>query len=471
MTRALHVPELDRTLVGRQVAIWEGTEDDGSPLKMSAADRAWHLRRMRGELPTPPPSPPPAPVAPGVGTELKELLASLGVTDTAGCSCTSRAAEMDRHGPAWCRANRGTIAGWLRDEAKARSWAERIAAGVRAVAAGVANPLDPYGSIVDEAVRRYDAKNPPPVEPRPKVVLPRDRRPVWMGGVLQIWVTRACDRSCYHCTQGSNFAGDPGSITVDQFAAACESLRDYFGVVGVFGGNPTLHPQFADLCRVMRETIPWERRGLWSNHPRGHGTVCAVTFNPAHSNLNVHQSKDAWDEFARDWSECRPYLKGLDADSRHAPPFVAMKDVIADEAERVRLIESCDVNQRWSALIGVFRGQLRAWFCELAGAQAMLHQHDLDYPDTGVPVTPGWWKSDRAAFAHQIDKHCHECGIPLRGHGALANTGPAEQVSATHAAVCRPKRPGRPVEPVVELVQLGTPLTRATDYLENGRVT
>src|SRR5690242_2039949 len=53
---------------------------------------------------------------------------------------------------------------------------------------------------------------------------PRDIRPVWRGGVLQIWVTRACDLACTHCTQGSNLAGKPGMMTPDQFEEACKSL-------------------------------------------------------------------------------------------------------------------------------------------------------------------------------------------------------------------------------------------------------
>ena len=303
------------------------------------------------------------------------------------------------------------------------------------------------------------------------MVMPSDKRPVYRGGVLQIWITNACDRSCFNCTQCSNLAGKPRFMTPDQFRLAASSLKDYFGVVGVFGGNPTLHPRFEDICRDLRAAIPWEQRGLWSNHPKGRGRTAAITFNPAFSNLNVHQSQEAHDEFARDWPECRPYLKGLDSDSRHSPPFVAMKDVIPDEAERWRLIQGCDINKDWSAMICVFRGQLRGFFCELAASQAMLHQDEPDYPDTGVPITAGWWKQGQAAFAEQIKKHCHECGVPLRGHGALANDeSGTEQVSGTHAAAYKPKRPGRRVEVVTGLIQLGRPLTKATNYIENGAI-
>jgi len=299
---------------------------------------------------------------------------------------------------------------------------------------------------------------------------PRDRRPnIWLNGVLQIWVTRACDRACFHCTQGSQLRGKPSMITPDQFEKACDSLKDYFGVVGMFGGNPAIHPQFETLCEIMRAKIPFQQRGLWCNHPRGKGSIARITFNPQFSNLNVHQDQEAWDEFKRDWPECTPYLKGLDQDSRHSPPYVAMKDVIESEEERWKLIANCDVNQFWSALIGVFRGELRGWFCEIAGAQSMLHENDPNYPDTGVEVKPGWWNKSITEFDAQIRHHCHDCGVPLKGFGQLANGGKHEQVSKTHMDIYRPKSKDRLVQLVTSRDQLGdTKLERATDYIQNG---
>ncbi len=311
---------------------------------------------------------------------------------------------------------------------------------------------------------------PPSSFPLPATMkAPGDRRKgIWREGVLQIWVTRACDKACVGCTQGSNLAGPYGRMTPEQFDAACRSLKGYFGVVGVFGGNPTLHPQFEELCDILAHHFPKEQRGLWTNKLHGKGTIARRTFNPAYSNLNVHLDQAAYDEFRRDWPEARP--KGLDGDSRHSPPYVAMKDVIADEAERWGLIANCDVNQLWSALIGVFRGELRAWFCELAGAQAMLHQHEPDYPDLGLPVVPGWWEQPLRAFEAQVRHHCHACGIPLRGAGDLAVGGTVEQVSETHAAVYRPKLKGREVRLVTSRTELGR-VGRATDYIENGAET
>ena len=303
------------------------------------------------------------------------------------------------------------------------------------------------------------------------MIAPGTRRPgKYREGVIQIWVTRACDKACYGCTQGSNLGGKPGMITVEQFEKAVISLKGYFGVVGVFGGNPAVHPKFDELCEVLADHIPFEQRGLWCNNLMGKGVVARQTFNPKVSNLNVHLDREAFIEFKRDWPESMPV--GLTTDSRHSPPFVAIQDVIKDPEEQWELISGCDINKHWSAMIGVFRGEVRAWFCEIAGAQSMLHQHEEDYPDTGMVVTSDWWQKPLSDFANQVRKHCPACGVPLRGYGELSQKEDGiEQVSLTHIGVYNPKTKNREVQVVTEREELGKKsLGRFTDYLQNSKV-
>jgi hypothetical protein len=302
-----------------------------------------------------------------------------------------------------------------------------------------------------------------------RMVIPSERRPVWRGGIIQVHVTRACDLACVHCTQASNLAGKPVVMSADEFEAAVKSLAGYWGVVGMFGGNPALHPQFGTLCEILRAHVPYEQRGIWCNHPRGKGAVCRITFNPAVSNLNVHLSADAAAEFRRDWPECSPYLKGEAEDSVHGPPFVAMLDVIADEAERWKLIGDCDINKYWSALVGVVPGRgLRAYLCEIMYTQAALHataDDAEDWPDLGLPVEPGWWTRPLAEFAGQVRHHCHRCGIPLRRPGQPAVAGEVEEFSQTHRAIARLKVRERRVDLVESIGPIARPDRPSTEYL------
>ena len=355
------------------------------------------------------------------------------------------------------------------------------------------------------------------------------------GGVIQIHVTRLCDKSCFACTQGSNYKpleGVQQFITLEQFEQAVVSLKSYFGVVGVFGGNPALHPEFVGLCDVLRKHIPKDRCGLWCNNPISPVKAQAMreTFNPAVSNLNCHLDTKAYDMFKEHWPECRPF--GLEDDSRHSPVFVSMKDVLSvkcgwcngsgevwadelqtgmtecmecdgtgetwDEEQAWKLIQQCDINQHWSAMVGVFRGELRGWFCEIAGAQSILQQNNPDYPDTGIPVVCNdceqrwklppsdpmamyercdtccgqeWWQHGMEHYWDQVKKHCHECSVPLRGYGELAcSTDGTEQISDQYQDFCNPKDSNRRIEVVTTLEELkAQALSKTTDYLGNAK--
>ena len=298
---------------------------------------------------------------------------------------------------------------------------------------------------------------------------PSDKRGTeWREGVMQIHITNVCDLSCPNCSQGCNLQTHPQSMTLEQFEKAVVSVKDYYGVIGVYGGNPTLHHQFPEICEILRAHIPFEQRGLFTNGLNGHGKICRDTFNPMYSNLNVHAQLNVVEEFKRDWPEALFNVKGYNH-SRHTPTWVAIKDIEdMTDKEKWDAILDCDINKYWSAMIGLFRGDIRAWFCEIAGAQSRLHEDDMNYPDTGIPVTDGWWKLPIAVFENQVLKHCWECGIPLRGQGELDN-GPIESVSVTHLPIYKLKRPnGKMIKIVRNRSELGGKLARSTDYIENG---
>lgn len=287
-----------------------------------------------------------------------------------------------------------------------------------------------------------------------------------LGGVIQIWTTRRCENACHNCTQGANLKGDSGFISLEHFEQACESLTNYFGIVGIFGGNPALHPQFKTLCQILKKHIPHNRRGIWCNHPHGYGKTMAETFNSAVSNLNVHLNNSAFLEFKKDWPNCRPF--GRTHDSRHSPPFVAIQDVVSEEAQQWDYISNCDINQHWSAMICSVNNKLRGFFCEIAGAQAILHQNDKSYPDLGVPVEPNWWKRPIEDFQQQIEFHCMACGVPLRGYGSLAqDPHGVSQYSKTHEAIYKPK--DHEALLICNIQELGNPLKKSTHYLQNAK--
>lgn len=99
--------------------------EDGTVVSFTREQYDALVEKYRGYKPPPPAQAKAAPPPPthGPGTELKKLLAKVGIKATEGCSCNSRARRMDENEarePGWCEAHLDEIVGWLREEAAKR---------------------------------------------------------------------------------------------------------------------------------------------------------------------------------------------------------------------------------------------------------------------------------------------------------------------------------------------------------------
>jgi hypothetical protein len=92
----------------------------------------------------------------GPGSQLWHLFADLGVAHRTDCACLGRAEQMNRWGVAGCRLARAEIVQWMQDGSTQYGWGTVVTAAAKAVFSGLAFRLslaDPYGSLVDEAIR------------------------------------------------------------------------------------------------------------------------------------------------------------------------------------------------------------------------------------------------------------------------------------------------------------------------------
>lgn len=229
---------------------------------------------------------------------------------------------------------------------------------------------------------------------------------------IQIDVTNACPRKCSNCTRLVAHQRNRWFMPVDQFRQAVEAVRDFptdsppdrYGrrkVIGLIGGEPLLHPEFAALCEVLADLIPEkEARGLWTGIPRGralyadHAEVIDRTFG--YFNRNYHDPA----AMARE---------GLPAgDCYHQPILAASRELAPDRATMWRWIENCWLNREWASAITP-RGY---FFCEVAAALDAVFQGP-----GGLPVEPGCWTADLGRYREQIDRSCPRCGVcvPLPG--------------------------------------------------------
>lgn len=102
----------------------------------------------------------------GPGSQLWRLLKSLGVRHTPTCPCLGFAERMNAWGVAGCRLARAEIVEHMRTHAQAYGWGTFVQAAGRAVLTGLAwriDLTDPYGSLVDEAIRRAEAASVPSI--------------------------------------------------------------------------------------------------------------------------------------------------------------------------------------------------------------------------------------------------------------------------------------------------------------------
>lgn len=76
------------------------------------------------------------------------------------CNCNALRSEMNALGVDGCRRMRDHLLVQLRDNAAHVPWTSYATATVAAVRTGIAwrlNPLDPVGSLLDEAIRRAES--------------------------------------------------------------------------------------------------------------------------------------------------------------------------------------------------------------------------------------------------------------------------------------------------------------------------
>lgn len=93
---------------------------------------------------------------------------------------------------------------------------------------------------------------------------PRDPAKVWLNRSLELQILLACSWSCQSCDAFSQFHGiswvKKGTMTVAQirhFVEEMKAANAYFGRIRILGGEPTMHPRFAEIVEMLHaELVP-----------------------------------------------------------------------------------------------------------------------------------------------------------------------------------------------------------------------
>jgi hypothetical protein len=73
--------------------------------------------------------------------------------------------------------------------------------------------------------------------------------------IIQIETTNACPHLCANCTRFCGHHPKPFFMDVETFKRAVDSLREFPGMVGFMGGEPTVHPHFAEMVDYYAANI------------------------------------------------------------------------------------------------------------------------------------------------------------------------------------------------------------------------
>jgi len=255
--------------------------------------------------------------------------------------------------------------------------------------------------------------------------------------IIQIDITNACPRQCSNCTRFCGHHARPFFMTMPEFRAAVDGLDGYRGMVGMMGGEPTIHPHFREMTEYLAYRRPdppppstayapiddmaeyrrlfladlGYRKGLFTGLGPGyerHYEIIQQTYRYQCINDHAHPS-------------------------RHIALLMDRREIGVPDDEWLQLRDACWVQNKWSASITP-KG---AYFCEVAAARAML----FGGPD-GWPVEPGWWRRTPEHFGSQLDlcEGCSAClPVPTMATDAETDHATPEQAERLRSMGSRKK--------------------------------
>jgi hypothetical protein len=194
-------------------------------------------------------------------------------------------------------------------------------------------------------------------------------------------ITNYCPiNNCTYCSRFLRYVpkNKRYNLSLEKIDEALISYKGFPERIGVIGGEPLIHPQFKEICKLLLEHNRKEKYGLWTSinpETSKYKDIIKKTFGFVA--LNEHS----------------PYQLNV---CKHQPLTLAAKDMVPNENLRKELYEQCYFRLKWCGTIN----PLGAFRCEIAASIAYL------IGQKGWQIKQGWWLNDW----HEQISLCELCG-------------------------------------------------------------
>lgn len=225
--------------------------------------------------------------------------------------------------------------------------------------------------------------------------------------IIQIELTNACINKCSNCTRFCGWHQKPFYMDFETFKKAVDSLQGFQGMIGIMGGEPTLHPQFSKFVDYLNYKYPSQSLPLILPQEsfNDYRQIYLSQLDNIKKGLWSCLGKKYYENFEQ-ISDSFNYqcINDHRNNGQHQALLVARKDLGISDKQFQILRDNCWIQNLWSASItpkGCF-------FCEIAAALDIL----FDGPG-GWKIEKEWWKRQPKDFGQQL-KWCQYCSACLK---------------------------------------------------------
>ncbi|OOB80090.1 MAG: hypothetical protein BEN19_06745 [Epulopiscium sp. Nuni2H_MBin003] len=247
-------------------------------------------------------------------------------------------------------------------------------------------------------------------------------KPLYEFKHILIELTNACTHTCSNCSRFCGHHTKPFYMDWDTFKNAVDSLEGWPRIVGLMGGEPTMHPQFERFTKYAQDIHPMRYNIGGGAKPTKNLSKYIEDANYLKAYLvNKIQGVGLWTSVSANYYKHYELIQDTfvyqcindhTAVSMHAPWFLPRAEFGIPDDEWIELRDKCWWQTSFGSPSITPKG---AFFCEVAAAMDML----FDGPG-GWKVEKNWWQRGPEDFKEQL-KWCELCSAPLVTEARDAN--------------------------------------------------